>query len=424
MPDVIVSTLPTPDQDRLWRQLMELAEFREPGQPGFTRRLFSEPYQRSRAWVREQMEAVGLVVHADPLGNLIGELAGDQPELPQIVVGSHTDTVAGGGRFDGMVGVLGAIEVARLLHQGGSRLRHSLLVVDFLGEEPNRFGLSCLGSRAVTDQLSPTFLRLRDEDGQTLSAALSEAGSRPEELSQGVWPTERLHSYLELHIEQGSALERAGIPFGVVTAIAGIHRAVITVTGRPDHAGTTAMSDRRDALAACAEAVLLVEQLARESRKDGSGVGTVGRLEISPGAANVVPGSATAWVEFRSSEQAWLQDRHIGLEDGVFGMAARRGVEATVEWVSAEPPIASSQGVRQLIREVVQELGYPLLELSSGASHDAAHVAGRCPMGMIFIPSQDGRSHCPEEWTAPSEVALGVTALLAAVLRLDRRDSI
>jgi N-carbamoyl-L-amino-acid hydrolase len=403
---------------------MELAEFREPGQPGFTRRLFSEPYQRSRGWVIEQMEAVGLVVRADPLGNLIGELAGDQPELPQIVVGSHTDTVAGGGRFDGMVGVLGAIEVARLLHQGGSRLRHSLLVVDFLGEEPNRFGLSCLGSRAVADQLSPTLLSLRDQDGQTLAAALSAAGSRPDEVSQGLWPTARLHSYLELHIEQGSALERAGVPLGVVTAIAGIHRAVVTVTGRPDHAGTTAMSDRRDALTACAEVVLLVEQLAQESRNDGSGVGTVGRMGISPGATNVVPGRATAWVEFRSSEQAWLQDRHLGLEAGVFEMVARRGVEAKVDWVSAESPIACSEGVRQLIGEVVQELGYPLLELSSGASHDAAHVSGRCPMGMIFIPSQDGRSHCPEEWTAPAEVALGVTALLATVLRLDRRDSI
>jgi N-carbamoyl-L-amino-acid hydrolase len=210
----------------------------------------------------------------------------------------------------------------------------------------------------------------------------------------------------------------------VVTAIAGIHRAVVTVTGRPDHAGTTAMSDRRDALTACAEVVLLVEQLAQESRNDGSGVGTVGRMGISPGATNVVPGRATAWVEFRSSEQAWLQDRHLGLEAGVFEMVARRGVEAKVDWVSAESPIACSEGVRQLIGEVVQELGYPLLELSSGASHDAAHVSGRCPMGMIFIPSQDGRSHCPEEWTAPAEVALGVTALLATVLRLDRRDSI
>jgi len=403
---------------------MELAELREPDQPGFTRRLFSEPYHRSRAWVKDQMEAVGLNVRTDPVGNLIGELMGEELGLPQIALGSHTDTVAGGGRFDGMVGVLGAIEVARLIGQLGQPLRHPLLVADFLGEEPNRFGLSCLGSRAVAGQLTSGHLSLQDQDGQTLAAALAATGSHPENLPKGLWPADRLHCYLELHIEQGSRLQAARVSLGVVTAIAGIHRAVITVRGRPDHAGTATMAERRDALAAAAEVVLLVERLAKEVGEGGSGVATVGRLEVSPGSTNVVPGLATAWAEFRSAQVDWLQDRNRALAAGVAELAARRDLNIAVEWVSAEPPVDCAEGVRHLLRETIEELGQPSMELSSGASHDAAHLARLGPMGMIFIPSQDGRSHCPEEWTAPREVALGVAALLAAVLRLDRCDTV
>ncbi|HUY10256.1 MAG TPA: Zn-dependent hydrolase [Candidatus Dormibacteraeota bacterium] len=419
-----MSTLPSPDQDRLWRQLMELAEFREQDQPGHTRRVFSEPYQQSRAWVEEQMEKVGLVVHPDPVGNLIGELAGADPGLPAIVLGSHTDTVAGGGRFDGMVGVVGAIEVARLLRVGGVPLRHPLWIVDFVGEEPNRFGLSCLGSRAVTGLLSPADLGLLDQAGQTLGAALSATGARPGDLAAGVWPAGNLYAYLELHIEQGATLERAGVGLGVVTAIAGIHRAVVTIRGRADHSGTTTMAARRDALAAGAEVVLLVERLGQTAAEDGSGVATVGRLEVTPGAANVVPGQVAAWVEFRGAVESWLRDRHLQLEVGVRELARRRDVGGSVEWLSSGPPVSCAEEVRQLIRTAGEELGQSLLDLPSGASHDAVHLAHLCPMGMIFVPSRDGRSHCPEEWTEPAEVALGVTALLAAVLRLDSRESL
>ncbi len=403
---------------------MELSEFREADQPGYTRRLFSEPYERSRGWVRERMEEVGLTVYTDPVGNLIGSLIGQDAALPQIVIGSHTDTVAGGGRFDGMVGVLGAIEVARLLRQRRLRLRHSLLVVDFLGEEPNRFGVSCLGSRAVSGQLSPSFLGLEDQQGQTLSEALTANGAQLEELAAGLWHSKKLHAYLELHIEQGSTLERAGVQLGVVTAIAGIHRVVITARGRPDHAGTTAMTGRLDALAAAAEVVLLVERLAGANAPGMVGVGTVGRLEVSPGATNVVPGAATAWAEFRSGEDSWLRQRHQDLEAGVEEVTRRRGIEAAVDWVSAEPPLAVSPWVRQVLREVVEELGQPVTELVSGASHDAAHLAHVAPMGMIFVPSQGGRSHCPEEWSDPAQIALGVAALLAGVVRVDEREAL
>jgi beta-ureidopropionase / N-carbamoyl-L-amino-acid hydrolase len=403
---------------------MELAEFREPDQPGWTRRVFSESYMRSRAWTRDLMASAGLEVQTDAVGNLLGRLAGERPELPELVIGSHTDTVAGGGRFDGMVGVVAAVEVARLLSQTRRRLRRSLLVVDFLGEEPNRFGISCVGSAAVAGELGEPQLNLIDDQGETLAAALVGFDARPGDLADVLWPVTRLHGYLELHIEQGAQLERTGIRLGVVTSIAGIHRGVVTVVGRPDHAGTAAMGDRRDALAAAAEIVLLVERLASESAAGGEGVGTVGRLDITPGAPNVVPGTASVWVEFRSAQREWLEDRHHALESGVREDAARRQLQVEIEWVSEGSPVACAPGPRRAIVEAIEELGHPYLELPSGASHDAALLARICPMGMIFIPSRDGRSHCPEEWSDPEDVALGAEALLAAVLRLDLADSL
>ncbi|MGC1183832.1 MAG: Zn-dependent hydrolase [Candidatus Dormiibacterota bacterium] len=412
---------PSPDQDRLWQQLMALAEFRELDQPGFTRRVFSAPYEASRAWVKERMEEVGLALRVDPVGNLLGEMPGAEPSLPRIVIGSHTDTVAGGGRFDGMVGVIGAIEVARLLGVAGPRLRHPLVVADFLGEEPNRFGLSCVGSRAVSGQLTEAQLNRPDPEGRTLGEALRGAGSRPEALASVRWTPQHLHCFLELHIEQGRRLEEAGLPLGVVTAIAGIHRGVISWTGRPDHAGTTDMTARRDALTAAAEGILLVERLAR---RGGVGVGTVGQIEVTPGAGNVIPGTAIAAVELRSADAGWLLDSQLALETGLVELAGRREVKVKVDWVSAEPPTPSHPGVRRVIAEVIEGVGHAPLELTSGASHDAAHVAHLCPMGMIFIPSQGGRSHCPEEWSQPQDVTLGVAALREAVIRLDRLDAL
>jgi N-carbamoyl-L-amino-acid hydrolase len=370
------------------------------------------------------MTEAGLEVQTDAVGNLLGRLLGATPELPELVIGSHTDTVAGGGRFDGMVGVVAAVEVARLLRQSGRGLRRSLLVVDFLGEEPNRFGLSCLGSTAVAGELGEPQLNLIDDRGETLAAALAGIGARLAEPSEMRWPATRLHAYVELHIEQGARLERGGLRLGVVTSIAGIHRAVVTLVGRPDHAGTATMDDRRDALTAASEVVLLVERLASESALGGEGVGTVGRLDVAPGAANVVPGTASVWVEFRSAQPEWLEERHQALEAGVRECAARRRLEVEIEWVSEGSPVACAPGPRRAITEAIQELAHPYLDLPSGASHDAALLARICPMGMIFIPSRDGRSHCPEEWSDPEDVALGAEALLAAVLRLDLADTL
>jgi len=398
---------------------MLLAEHAEPDQAGWTRRVFSPAYLESRQVVADLMAASGLEVSRDAAGNLLGQLPGAEPDLPSLVIGSHTDTVAGGGRFDGMVGVVAAIEVARRLQAEGTGLWHPLRVVDFLGEEPNRFGLSCLGSRAVTGHLDPAHLQLRDGSGITLGEALVGVGARPESIQSARWPEKSIHGYIELHIEQGARLERAGRRLGVVSGIVGIHRARVELIGRPDHAGTTPMGGRLDAIQAAAQVILGIDRIGR--RHEGAeGVATVGQITVEPNSPNVVAARATLVAELRSLDAEWLAQGDEQVAALVAQVAAGTGVVAELAWVSQESPVACHPTMRRLLAQAVRELGAEPLEVASGASHDAAHLARLGPMGMLFIPSLGGRSHCPEEWTEPEQVALGTSALLQAVRAVDR----
>lgn len=414
-----MTALPKADVARLTADWEALAAFRDESLPGWTRRVFSEPYRRSRAEVRARMEEAGLRVRVDGAGNLVGELDGSAADLPALVTGSHTDTVAAGGRFDGIAGVLAAIEVARLLRDSGTRLRHPLRVVDFLGEEANDFGLSCVGSRAIAGALTAEHLDLVDADGRTLGDALAaHTGGDAHDALAAAWDADEVAAFVELHIEQGRRLEVAGVPIGVVSAIAGIARCTVVCDGRPDHAGTTAMADRRDALTAAAEVVLAVERLAAEA--GGDVVGTTGRVAVEPGAVSIVPARARLAAELRSTDAAVLERLRGQLEEAATRTGRRRGVAVAVEWTGVTRPVPSDPGVRAAIVAAAERLGLPTLTVPSGAGHDAAFLARLAPMGMVFVPSRDGRSHCPEEWTDLDQVARGVDVLAAALLELDR----
>ena len=403
---------PPVESARLHAGLTELSEFRDPDGPGWTRRVFSGPYVRSREWVASRMRDAGLEVVMDAAGNLVGSLEGHEPAL---VCGSHTDTVAGGGRFDGPVGVLAAIEVARCIRAGGHPLRHRLRVVDFLGEEPNDFGLSCIGSRAIAGSLTGEHLALRDAGGRTLAEAVASAGGDPSRIGDAAWRAEEVGAFVELHIEQGPVLVDAGVPLGIVTGIAGIERFLVTFNGQADHAGTTPMDRRHDALCAAAEAVLAVERLA------AGGVGTAGRIEALPGALNVVPEHVRLWAEFRNLDRAWLDQRHELLERAATDAGTRRGVSATVERLSRTEPVIASEEVRAAMARGIGALGLRFLSLPSGAGHDTVQMARLAPVGMLFVPSAGGRSHCPEEWTSPEDFEGGAAALLATLLVLDEQ---
>lgn len=410
-----MSELPEPDLDRVAADLEALSAYRDREQDGWTRRVFSSFDRAARDWVAGRMEEAGLSVEVDAAANVIGRLRGSGDLAHPIVTGSHTDTVSGGGRYDGIAGVLGALEAVRCLRAAGAGLRHDLVVVDFLGEEPNDFGLSCVGSRAIAGNLTASHLALRGPEGGTLGEALAACGGRPGALDEARWRS-RPQCYLELHVEQGPVLEQAGVPVGVVTAIAGIHRALVRVVGRPDHAGTTPMDRRKDALLGAAEIALAVERLA------SGGVATTGRLETRPGANNVVPAEADLWVEARSAEQAWLEAFGGCLEEEVAVTGSSRGLRTSVEWISRVPPVPATGWVMDAIFEAARSRGVEPLQLASGAGHDASQMASLGPMGMIFVPSRDGRSHCPEEWTDIGELGQGIAVLAEAVKICDTRD--
>ena len=408
-----------PDAARVSADIDELSGFAEPDTPGWTRRVFSEEYRASRPWVASRMRSAGLDVRYDAAGNIVGVLGGGSAGSGALVVGSHTDTVYGGGRFDGIVGVLGAIEVARMLRDAGVRLRHELRVVDFLGEEPNDYGLSCVGSRAISGQLRPEHFDFVGISGGKLGDTLTAFGLDPDAAVRAAWSPDDVAAYLELHIEQGPRLERMGAPVGVVTAIAGIERLLATFLGRADHAGTMPMDERRDALAAAAAATLAIEQTVSCAGPDA--VATTGRIEAFPGALNVVPERAKMWTEVRSTDGVWLDAARRQLTQQVQEVARGRGIDVDVEWLSDQPPVPAAAAMQDAIARAADDAGLVWKAVPSGAGHDAAHMAHLGPMGMIFVPSKAGKSHCPEEWTDPDQIADGVRLLAATLVHLDNK---
>ena len=410
-----MSRLPAPDLVRVADDLETLASYRDPQAPGWTRRVFSDFDRAGREWVAGRMEDAGLAVETDAAANLIGRLPGSGRRPGVVAPGSHTDTVRGGGRYDGIVGVLGAIEAVRCLRQAGAELAHDLVVVDFLGEEPNDFGLSCVGSRAISGSLDEGHLALSGPDGRSLAEAIAASGGRPAALAGARWP-DGLHCYIELHVEQGPVLEQALVPIGVVTGIVGIHRLLASIEGQSDHAGTTPMSLRRDALAGAAEAILAVERFA------GGGVATVGRIEIRPGAHNVVPAEADLWAEARSPDAGWLDNFGRNLAEELDAIGTRRHLGTKLSWISREHPVTATDWVADAIGEAARSRGVEPMSIPSGAGHDASHMARLGPMGMVFVPSRAGRSHCPEEWTDLEDIGLGIAVLAEAIVLCDQRE--
>ncbi|QEI07541.1 Zn-dependent hydrolase [Pigmentiphaga aceris] len=405
--------------DRLWQRLQTMASFTRPDMP-WTRRAFSEEFMQGRHWLRGQFMEAGLSVRLDEAGNLIGELAGTDPNLKPICIGSHTDTVFHGGRFDGILGVLSALEVAQSLKESGHRLRHPLEVIDFLAEEPTDQGVSCVGSRAMAGALSPAMLAQSDANGESLIDAMTRTGAQPDVLSHATRSRADIAAFVEVHIEQGPVLEQAGLPIGVVTNIVGIQRVAITVTGRPDHAGTTPMDLRQDALAGAAHVVSTARAMA-EGYLSGPSyvVATVGRLDVLPNSANSVPGRVEMTLEIRSDSRDVLARFANDVMAASQAELARLKVSASMLSLTAVTPVDCDPLVIRAIETAASGLNLASRRLPSGAGHDAMQIAAIAPSGMIFVPCLDGRSHCPEEWADQQASGDGARVLAGAVLALD-----
>ncbi len=402
---------------RLLGDLDALASFVEPATRGWTRRFPSQAYLDARVWLRTRMIAARLTTSIDAGGNLFGQRAGRE-DLPPIVIGSHSDSVAGGGRLDGAYGVLAALEVARTLDEFGIQLRHPLLVADYLAEEANDFGISCVGSRALATGLRAEWLA-RTVGDTTLAAALAAHGGDPAAvaaplLTRGAW-----HACLELHIEQGPVLEARGAALAAVSGIVGIRRGVFELSGRADHAGTAPMALRSDALAAAAALTLALERLCRATP---DAVGTVGRLVVEPNQANVVPERVLLTAEVRSLAPEKLELIWGALLAEGDASSEERGVMLRLLSHTDTPAALAPPLLLDQVVAACRSLDPHAPIIASGAGHDSSQTALVAPTAMLFVPSIGGRSHTPAEDTSPEHLSLGTAALLRAVLGVDACD--
>jgi N-carbamoyl-L-amino-acid hydrolase len=407
-----------PSAERVEADLAALAAITEPGRPGWTRMALTEAGAEAegRRWALRQLRDLGLRAQIDPAGNVIGVLEGTAAGAGALMTGSHTDTVDGGGRFDGVVGFVGALEAVRLIRESGRTLRHDLVIADFFGEEPNRFGLSCAGSRALAGRLTAGHLDLTDAEGQRFGAALAQAGIDPGRLFEARLDPGYVRAFIELHVEQGPVLERAGSQLGLVTSITGVTRFRALFSGERGHAGTTAMADRRDAGCAAAGTVLAVERIA-SAQEDARG--TTGSVLFTPDAVNIVTGQAKLTGELRSPDGGWLRYAREELLAAAQAESGRRGVQLDWQWLPSEAPVPLDDSLLGICQRATAGLGYQSSLLYSAAEHDAAVLAALAPAAMIFVPSRDGRSHCPEEWTDTGDVLAGVHALTECLLSAD-----
>ena len=406
------------DGERLWKRLSELAEIGKREEGGVARFSFTPEERAAKNLVASYMEEANLAVREDAAGNLFGRREGRDPDAPAVLIGSHVDSVSNGGDFDGPLGVLGGIEVLQTIDEEGVQTDRPVEVVAFTDEEGARFSLGMIGSRALTGMLSREDLRHEDRDGVPIEQAMRDAGLDPEKVGDAARSPASLAAYLELHIEQGKVLEGEGLPVGVVTGIAGPVWLRLSFSGEAGHAGTTPMGSRRDALAAAAEVIGIVEE---EAASTGSTVGTVGQIEVRPGGINIIPGGVELSLDLRDIDEA-VRDRAEGrIRERAEEACGRRGIGLSFGELQRLPPAPGSEEIRATIAAACEREGIRPYALPSGAGHDGMHVAELCPMGMIFVRSKDGISHNPKEWSSREDCETGCKILYLTVLDLAGR---
>ena len=394
-----------------------LARITEPDKP-YTRRAFTSLFLNGRAFLEQRFRAAGLETRIDASGNLIGRRKGRKSALGTIMLGSHSDTVPEGGRFDGIAGVAAALEVAQALNDAGIRLDHDLEIVDFLAEEVSIFGVSCVGSRGLAGLLPDGWLS-RTHEELTLRQGIIDAGGDPSRLARQ--KRSDIRAFLELHIEQGPVLETERCDIGIVTAIAGITRIEILFDGQADHAGTTPMGHRRDALVAAARLVGEVERLATDYAKgEGHFTATVGEFSIEPNAANVVPSRARILIDARAELRPDMERFIAGIDQLAVDIQRETGVSiASPKLISDNFPTPADPLVMANLEQASDRVGARRRRMASGAGHDTAWMARISKAAMIFIACRDGRSHTPDEWAENDDIALGAAVLFEAVRQLD-----
>ncbi|WP_281178201.1 Zn-dependent hydrolase [Alicyclobacillus shizuokensis] len=403
------------NQERLWSRLMRLAEIGRQASGGVTRMSFTREERMAKDLVAGWMQGTGLSVREDAVGNLIGRLDGTDAHAPVVLVGSHLDSVPNGGKFDGPLGVLGALEAVQTLRAQGISHIHPIEVIAFTDEEGARFRFGMIGSRALAGTLTAEHLQAQDADGVTVAEAMRSAGLSPETVHKAARAAGSVKAYVELHIEQGRVLEAANLPVGIVTGIAGPLWLRFRILGEAGHAGTTPMRMRKDALAAAAQVLTAAETAAAGQKRT---VATVGQLTVSPGGVNIIPGCAEFTLDLRDTDESVRDEVERQIRHQAEAICARRGVRLEIQELQRVPPVSCSAWLQEEMAGCAQEMGIQTLSLPSGAGHDGMQLAGLCPVGMLFVRSKDGISHQPEEWSSPEDCAIGVELLYRTLVRV------
>jgi allantoate deiminase len=402
-------------KDRIQKDLDAINAFNGTPGKGVTRYTFSKEYQGALSYVVEELRRIGVEYFFSPGGNLLGRMAGSETSGPSVMMGSHLDTVAQGGRFDGTAGVVGAPDAARAIQEGDLPHHLPIELVVFAEEEGGRFGWGLLGSSAWTGKITAGQLaQIKDREGVGYLEAMERAGIKIRDSS--TLTPDSLKAMLELHIEQGRFLESRSASIGVVEAIVGIRQMIVTIEGSADHAGTTPMDFRRDAMQGAARIIAAVETVARQ---EGEGsVATVGQVFCEPGQANVIPGLVRFSVDVRHRDESRLKAMASAVAYLAENQSKARNLRCHIEVKAEAEPVMMSPVICDLIEKIAREKGVEPVRMASGAGHDTGIIAKICNAGMIFVPSQAGRSHCAGEFTRVEDIALGTQILMETVLEL------
>lgn len=408
-------------RERLVKDFEAMAQLTAPGE-GINRLAFTDADWAGRQYIIDRMTDAGLSVEIDDFGNVIGYKIGKKPDLPAVMVGSHTDSVPNGGNYNGVVGVLSAIEVIRSMIDDGYEHDHTIAVVSFMCEESGRFGNATLGSKAMRGELTLQDLHhLVDKQGISLYEALKGRNLNPDGIETMKYKRP-VKSFTEIHIEQGKVLEHERKTIGIVTGIAAPERFYVTIRGNADHSGATPMNLRHDALCGASKIILGIEEIA-SMQEEPPVVGTVGVVEVTPGAMNVIPGAVKLGVDIRSISKAARDSVVTLVKEFIDITAEKRGLSYTIETIAQDQPVEMHPAMIREIEEAVKSVGVEYMTMPSGAGHDAMHWAEVVPTGMIFIPCRDGISHNPAEFAEMDDIVTGADVLDKVLRKLSLEET-
>jgi allantoate deiminase len=402
---------------RIQNDIETLSTFNSsPGQ-GLTRFSLTSEDRQAREYLKGELKKLNLEVYEDAAGTLFGRKSGTEDHLPPIMIGSHFDSVKNGGNFDGPAGVFMGLEIMRVLVENNIKTKYPIEFVAMIEEEGGRFGGGVFGSRAMVGLVDYAQLeRNKDSDGISMAQAFEDFGFDPKRIETAKRNPEDIRAFIELHIEQGPVLESKKKDIGIVDFIVGITEIKITLTGRPDHAGTTPMDMRADALSVAAKVIAEIDSY--PPLENNGTVATVGVLNVKPGAANIVPGEVSFTIDIRSKDYSSIQNVKNKILSSLDTLIAQSAVNAEIINLLDVKPVEMDPTIIDLFKKHAEKCGFSYEMMMSGAGHDAMIMGAITPVGLIFVPSKDGRSHCPEEWTDYDDLQKGIELILEAIIEL------